>query len=89
MQFGIMCNIRHGCFFIFGNMVTTTQIRRYAWVVELLQRRRHLTLGQIKNEWVRSALAEYADEKLDRKTWYKCFDDISMIYGKPSVNPVL
>lgn len=62
-------------------MVTTTQIKRYAWVVELLLRKKKLTLQQISHEWQRSALSEYTNEKHNRKTWYKCFDDIGMIYG--------
>ena len=62
-------------------MVTTTQIRRYAWVVELLLRRKKLTIKEINEEWSRSSLVEYFDEKLDRKVWYKCFEDIGMIYG--------
>ena len=62
-------------------MVTTTQIKRYAWVVELLLRKKKLTLQQISQEWQRSVLSDYTNEKHDRKTWYKCFDDIGMIYG--------
>ena len=62
-------------------MVTTTQIRRYAWVVELLLRRKKLTIKEINEEWSRSSLVDYFDEKLDRKVWYKCFEDIGMIYG--------
>ena len=65
----------------FRNMVTTTQIQRYAWVVELLLRRRHLTIKEINKEWMRSSLAGYSDMKHDRKTWYKCFENIGMIYG--------
>ena len=30
---------------------------------------------------MRSSLADYVDVKHDRKTWYKCFEDIGMIYG--------
>ena len=66
---------------ILGSMVTTTQIRRYAWVVELLLRRKRLTLQQINQEWQRSVLSDFTNEKHDRKTWYKCFDDLGMIYG--------
>lgn len=62
-------------------MVTTTQIQRYAWVVELLLRRRHLTIKEINKEWMRSSLSDFSDMKCDRKTWYKCFEDIGMIYG--------
>ena len=62
-------------------MVTTTQIKRYAWVVELLLRRKRLTIQQINEEWMRSSLSEYDNEKPNRKTWYKCFEDIGMIYG--------
>ena len=67
------------CFLL--GMVTTTQIRRYAWVVELLLRRERLTIREINDEWARSSLANYNGEKVDRKTWYKCFEDIGMIYG--------
>ena len=62
-------------------MVTTTQIKRYAWVVELLLRRKRLTITEINDAWLRSSLAENEIEHPNRKTWYKCFDDISMIYG--------
>ena len=62
-------------------MVTTTQIKRYAWVVELLLRRRALTITQINEEWLRSSLAENDIESPNRKTWYRCFEDIGMIYG--------
>ena len=62
-------------------MVTTTQIRRYAWVVELLLRRRALTIAQINEEYLRSTLAVDDMEIPNRKTWYKCFEDIGMIYG--------
>ncbi|MBO5626781.1 MAG: WYL domain-containing protein [Prevotella sp.] len=62
-------------------MVTTLQIKRYAWVVEQLLRRRGLTIAQINDEWMRSSLSEYDCEKPNRKTWYKCFEDIGMIYG--------
>ena len=62
-------------------MVTTTQIKRYAWVVELLLRRKRLTISQISNEWLRSSLADNDIEQPNRKTWYKCFEDIGMIYG--------
>ncbi len=62
-------------------MVTTTQIRRYAWVVDLLLRKKGLTLRQINNEWARSSLTDYFGASLNRKVWYKCFEDIGMIYG--------
>ena len=62
-------------------MVTTTQIRRYAWVVELLLRRKGLTIKEINDEWSRSSLVDYYGETLDRKSWYKCFDDIGFIYN--------
>lgn len=63
------------------SMVTTTQIKRYAWVVELLLRRKKLTISEITSEWMRSSLAENDKERPNRKTWYKCFEDIGMIYG--------
>ena len=63
------------------SMVTTTQIKRYAWVVELLLRRKRLTISQISDEWLRSSLADNDIEQPNRKTWYKCFEDIGMIYG--------
>ena len=62
-------------------MVSTTQIRRYAWVVELLLRKKKLTLNEICNEWDRSSAFDKSDEILNRKTWYKTFEDIEMIYG--------
>ena len=62
-------------------MVTTTQIRRYAWVVELLLRRKGLTIKEINDEWSRSSLANYEGEMFDRRVWYKCFDEIGRIYG--------
>ena len=62
-------------------MVTTGQIQKYAWVVELLKKRRRLTLKEINEEWKQSALSDNDGPVLDRKTWYKCFDDIGMIYG--------
>ena len=61
-------------------MVTTTQIKRYAWVVELLYKRQ-LNIKQINEAWLRSSLSKNDTEKPDRKTWYKCFEDIGMIYG--------
>ena len=67
------------CFLL--GMVTTTQIRRYAWVVELLLRKKRLTIKEINEEWARSSLADDSRERTDRKTWYKCFEDIGMIYG--------
>lgn len=68
-------------FYLYKSMVTTTQIRRYAWVVELLLRRKRLTIKEINDEWARSSLVDYFGEKLNRKVWYKCFEDIAMIYG--------
>ena len=62
-------------------MVTTTQIKRFSWVVELLLRRKHLSIEEINEEWGRSMWAEYPSEEMNRKSWYKCFDDIGMIYG--------
>ena len=62
-------------------MVTTTQIKRFSWVVELLLRRKHLTIEEINEEWGRSVLAENPGEELDRRSWYKCFYDIGLIYG--------
>ncbi len=62
-------------------MVSTTQIRRYAWVVEILLQRKELTIREFNEELSRSSLVEFEDEIPDRKTWYKCFEDIGMIYG--------
>lgn len=62
-------------------MITPTQIKRYAWVVELLLKFRRLTITQISREWMRSSLSELDNEPLNRKTWYRCFEDIGMIYG--------
>lgn len=62
-------------------MVSTIQIRRYAWVVELLLRRKSITIRELNEEWSRSTLVEYPNEKLNRKSWYKCFEDICIIYG--------
>ncbi|MCR5314389.1 MAG: WYL domain-containing protein [Bacteroidaceae bacterium] len=63
-------------------MTTKTQIQRYMWVIDLLMRRRSgLTLKQINEEWKRSSLAGEKKENLNRKTWYKCFDDIEELYG--------
>lgn len=62
-------------------MVTIIQIQRYAWVVELLLRRKSLSIREINDAWSRSSLVEFPDEKMNRKSWYKCFDDICIIYG--------
>lgn len=62
-------------------MVTTTQIRRYAWVVELFLRRKRLTINEINEAWIHSTVADFCGDPINRKTWYKCFEDIAMIYG--------
>lgn len=62
-------------------MVSSKQIRRYAWVVELLQRRRYMSLKDFNEEWERSSLSECFEKKPDRKLWYNCFHEIGMIYG--------
>ena len=63
------------------SMVTAVQIQKYAWVVELLMKRKKLTLKEIQEEWLRSSLSEGDRNIHDRKTWYKCFEDIGMVYG--------
>ncbi len=50
-------------------------------MVELLLRRKHLSIEEINEEWGRSMWAEYPNEEMNRKSWYKCFDDIGLIYG--------
>lgn len=62
-------------------MITTSQVKRFAWVVELLLRRKQLTIKEISDEWSRSSLSGFTDEIMNRKSWYKCFDDIGMVYG--------
>ena len=62
-------------------MVNITQIRRYAWVVDLLMNRKKLSIKEINYEWQRSSISDNKKEDLDRKVWYSCFDDIGMIYG--------
>ena len=69
-------------FFLLESMVTTTQIKRYAWVVELLVRRAGgLTINEIELEWAKSSLSDFGKNTIERRAWYKCFYDIGMIYG--------
>lgn len=62
-------------------MVTTIQVQKYAWVVNLLRDRKKLTLREIKEAWENSSLSIHDGPVQDRKTWYKCFDDIGLIFG--------
>lgn len=62
-------------------MISTPQVKRFAWVVELLLRRKQLTIKEISDEWSRSSLSGFTDDIMNRKSWYKCFDDIGMVYG--------
>ena len=62
-------------------MVTTTQIKRYAWVVELLLRKKRLSIKELTEEWLQSSMHQHDSEIPSRKTWYRCFEDIGMIYG--------
>lgn len=69
-------------FFLLESMVTTTQIKRYAWVVELLvDNASGLTINEFEIEWAKSSLSNFGKEKLERRGWYRCFYDIGMIYG--------
>ena len=62
-------------------MANTKIVRKYAWVVDLLQRRKRLTLEDFNDEWNRSSLSECFARDPDRRTWYTCFEEISSIYG--------
>ena len=63
-------------------MINTLQIKRFAWVVELLLRRKRLSITEIRDEWARSAISGFEDDMMaNRKSWYKCFEDICMVYG--------
>ena len=62
-------------------MANSKIIRKYAWVVELLQRRKKLTLNEFDEEWERSSLSECFERKPDRRVWYTCFSEIGKIYG--------
>ncbi len=62
-------------------MITTSQVKRFAWVVELLLSRKQLSIREISDEWSRSSLSGFTNDIMDRKSWYKCFDDICMVYG--------
>lgn len=62
-------------------MANTKIIRKYAWVVDLLQRRKRLTLKEFNLEWDRSSLSECFAKPPNRKVWYTCFDEIGSIYG--------
>jgi hypothetical protein len=62
-------------------MITTTQVKRFAWVVELLLSRKQLSIREISDEWSRSSQSGFTNDIMDRKSWYKCFDDICMVYG--------
>lgn len=68
-------------FLYIESMVSIYQIRRYAWVVDFLMRRKSATIQQINEAWLRSPLAENDKEAPSRKLWYRCFEHIAIIYG--------
>ncbi len=81
--FGIPCRI-HACMkpmFFMGKMTSEQRIRKFAWVLDFLTRRKRATLREINEAWLSSSLVDNREEMPDRRTWYKCFDDISMLCG--------
>ena len=62
-------------------MLTTELIKRYIWVVEVLMRRKQVTLEELNREWLFSPSLYHLAEKMNRKSWYKVFYEIGSIWG--------
>lgn len=63
-------------------MISVTQtLQRQNWLLNLLIKRKKVSLAEINKEWLRSSLAENDREPLGRKQWYRYFNDLGDIYG--------
>ena len=60
---------------------TPFQIQRYAWIIDYLLRHPYTEQGDIEKAWMKSTLASNFKEKFNRKTWYQCYNEITVIFG--------